>query len=397
MAHNQPFYGKLSGVTPASDNIVAITGDTTVGVNQIANIAAFDPSFNIDLLRVGQILNDIQGAFGGGNVTITNIAGTTLTVNTNAASSQTGFIYTADTADGVYLIQSASFFDPQNFLSVNDITGSNDSNFDGSTPTYAFIGQAATGTQASPGSAIPGRFHQYKITDVVYRDPGTSELSVFVQWNEDSTQSASGDTLYMGSAQALPLVGLTATASLATIFNPFIAGLSDITVGGDVAAYQQALPDFFESLAAGGGITILNNADNRLTTATGNVNELNAEANLTFDGTTFTVNAIEAVRSGGGTSITTGTTQLVSFPVSSGKSANYNYVLYDGSGNSRAGIIIAVWDGTVSSYNDFSTPDLNGSTEDVTFTVTISGGNVLLNSEVSSGTWNVDVASKVIF
>lgn len=394
MAHNQPFYGKLSGVTPASDNIVAITGDTTVGINQITNVASFNPTYDINLLRVGQILNDIQGAFGS-NVIITNIAGTTLTVDTNATSTQTGYIYTADTPDGVYLIQSASFYDPQNFLSVANITGSSEVDFSG--PTYAFIGQAATGTQANPGSAIPGRFHQYKITDVAYRDVLNAELSVFVQWNEDGTQSASGDTLYMGSAQALPIVGLTATASLATIFNPFISGLSDITVGGDIAAYQQALPDFFESLAAGGGITILNNADNRLTTATGNVNELNAEANLTFDGTTLTVNAIEAVRSGGGTSISTGTTQLVSFPISSGKSANYNYVLYDGSGNSRAGIIIAVWDGSTTSFNDFSTPDLNGSTSDVTFTVTISASNVLLNAVVSSGTWNVDVASKVIF
>lgn len=396
MAHNQPFYGKLSGITPVSDNIVAITGDTIIGVNQITNIASFDPSFNLNLLRVGQTLNDVQGAFGS-NVVITNIVGTTLTVNAAAISSQTGYVYTADTPDGVYLIQSSSFYDPQNFLSVNNITGSSDADFDGSTPIYAFIGQAATGTQASPGSAIPGRFHQYKITEVVYRDLGSSELSVFVQWNEDGTQSSSGDALYVGPAQSLPIVGLTATASLATIFNPLISGLSDITVGGDVAAYQQALPDFFESLASGSGVTIFNNANNRLTTATGNANEFNAESNLTFDGSFLSLTGSLNIHSAGNASLTSGQTEILSFPTTEGKSANFDYVIYNGTSDLRAGTVISVWNNVDASYTDISTPDLNGNTEAVSFSVAISGGDVKLFANVTSGTWDLDIATRIIF
>lgn len=396
MAHNQPFYGKLSGITPVSDNIVAITGDTIIGVNQITNIASFDPSFNLNLLRVGQTLNDVQGAFGS-NVVITNIVGTTLTVNAAAISSQTGYVYTADTPDGVYLIQSSSFYDPQNFLSVNNITGSSDADFDGSTPIYAFIGQAATGTQASPGSAIPGRFHQYKITEVVYRDLGSSELSVFVQWNEDGTQSSSGDALYVGPAQSLPIVGLTATASLATIFNPLISGLSDITVGGDVAAYQQALPDFFESLASGSGVTIFNNANNRLTTATGNANEFNAESNLTFDGSFLSLTGSLNIHSAGNASLTSGQTEILSFPTTEGKSANFDYVIYNGTSDLRAGTVISVWNNVDASYTDISTPDLNGNTEAISFSVAISGGDVKLFANVTSGTWDLDIATRIIF
>jgi len=396
MAHNQPFYGKLSGITPSSDNIVAITGDTIIGVNQITNIAPFDSSFNLNLLRVGQTLNDVQGAFGS-NVVITNIVGTTLTVGASAISSQTGYIYTADTADGVYLIQSASFFDPQNIISVNNITGSSDADFNGSTPTYAFIGQAATGTQASPGSAIPGRFHQYKITEVVYRDLGSSELSVFVQWNEDGTQSSSGDTLYVGSAQSLPIVGLTATASLGTIFNPFIAGLSDMAIGGDVAAYQQALPDFFESLASGSGVTIFNNANNRLTTATGNANEFNAESNLTFDGSFLSLTGSLNIHSAGNASLTSGQTEILSFLITEGKSANFDYVIYNGTSDLRAGTVISVWNNVDASYTDISTPDLNGNTEAVSFSVAISGGDVKLFANVTSGTWDLDIATRIIF
>lgn len=42
---------------------------------------------------------------------------------------------------------------------------------------------------------------------------------------------------------------------------------------------------------AGANATIANNANNRITTATGTAGELNAEANLTFNGTTLTVSA----------------------------------------------------------------------------------------------------------
>jgi len=396
MAHIQPFYGKLSGVTPVSDNIVAITGNTTIGVNQITNIAAFNSSFNINLLRVGQTLNDVNGAFGS-NIIISNISGTTLTVDANATSTQTGYIYTADTPNGVYLIQSSSFYDPQNFITVNDITGSNDGNFNGSTPIYAFIGQAATGTQASPGGAVPGRFHQYKITDVVYRDSLTAKLSAFIQWNEDDTQSASGDTLYVGINQSLPILGLTTTASLGTIFNPDITGLSDITTGGNVAGYQQALPNYFENLASGSSVTILNNANNRLTTATGNFNEFNAESNLTFDGSFLSLTGSLNIHSAGNASITTGQTEILSFPTTEGKSANFDYIVYNGTTDLRAGTIIAVWNTNDATYTDISTPDLNGSTEAIEFAVAVSAGDVKLFANVSSGTFDLDIATRIIF
>lgn len=57
----------------------------------------------------------------------------------------------------------------------------------------------------------------------------------------------------------------------------------------------------------------------------------------------------------------------------------------------RAGTVWATWteDGLNVDFSELGTPDVNGSTAGITFTVTISGGNVRLNAIVTSGTWNV--------
>jgi hypothetical protein len=63
----------------------------------------------------------------------------------------------------------------------------------------------------------------------------------------------------------------------------------------------------------------------------------------------------------------------------------------------RAGVVMSVWDATSATFTDNSTPDLNGSTEAISFTVTNDGTNVLLNAVVTSGTWEVKVGTRIIF
>jgi len=58
---------------------------------------------------------------------------------------------------------------------------------------------------------------------------------------------------------------------------------------------------------------------------------------------------------------------------------------------------MAVWDGSGAAFTDTSTTDLNGSTEGIAFTVTVSGGNVRLNAVVGAGTWTVKVGTRIIF
>ena len=163
--------GKLSSVTPKYDNVIALNGNTTSGQPSITNAVAIS-GFNLALLRVGQTINTISGGGFSSDVTITNISGTTITVNANAAATQTGGTFTADTPAGVYFFESASFQDPQNVLTVNNITGSADADFDISkSGSFAILGNAAA---TLGGGVITGKFHYYKITEVTSRDVGGS-------------------------------------------------------------------------------------------------------------------------------------------------------------------------------------------------------------------------------
>jgi hypothetical protein len=63
----------------------------------------------------------------------------------------------------------------------------------------------------------------------------------------------------------------------------------------------------------------------------------------------------------------------------------------------RAGVVMSVWDSSNATFNDTSTPDLNGSTLGFVFDVQISGSNVLLIANVTSGTWTIKVGTRIIF
>ena len=244
----QLFIGKLSSVTPKYDNVIALNGNTTSGQPQITNAVAIS-GFNLALLRVGQTINTISGGGFSSDVTITNISGTTITVNANAAATQTGGTFTADTPAGVYFFESASFLDPQNNLTVNNITGSADADFDISlSSSFSILGQAAS---TLGGSVITSKFHYYKITEVTSRDVAGSTISAFVDWGEVGTEADSGDVLFTGGNQALAIGSLSITASQMNIFGDEI--LTGLSSGADVAGYQIALPQIIDHTGSDGG------------------------------------------------------------------------------------------------------------------------------------------------
>jgi len=244
----QLFIGKLSSVTPKYDNVIALNGNTTSGQPQITNAVAIS-GFNLALLRVGQTINTISGGGFSSDVTITNIVGTTITVNANAAATQTGGTFTADTPAGVYFFESASFSDPQNVMTVNNITGSADADFDISkSGSFAILGSAAA---TLGGGVIVGKFHYYKITEVTSRDVAGSTISAFVGWGEVGTEADSGDVLFSGGNQTLAIGSLSITASQMNIFGDEI--LTGLSAGADVAGYQIALPQIIDHTGSAGG------------------------------------------------------------------------------------------------------------------------------------------------
>lgn len=242
MAHLQPIYGRGSSISPVNANFVITTGDFTNGSNQFT-IA--DDS----LVRVGQTLTYVNSQFTG-TVTITNVSGTTITVDQNAnANAGSGQTIGLNTADGSYLIESASFYDVNRVITVNDITGSNDSEYQNGDVVYSLLGRAAKPN----GTVIQGKYHKYIINEVLYRDIASDEISFFIEWGEDGTQTESGDKLFSGNNQNLPIAQLTNTASLSPIFDKDI--YPNLAIGSGFGGYQIELNSFFDTRGSGSGVS----------------------------------------------------------------------------------------------------------------------------------------------
>jgi hypothetical protein len=58
---------------------------------------------------------------------------------------------------------------------------------------------------------------------------------------------------------------------------------------------------------------------------------------------------------------------------------------------------MAAWDGTSATYTDTSTPDLNSTTTPLSFQVVVSGSDVNLIADATSGTWTIKVGTRIIF
>jgi len=137
----------------------------------------------------------------------------------------------------------------------------------------------------------------------------------------------------------------------------------------------------------------------RVLTSDGTAHGAIAESGFTYDSTTkaLVVYGDEFQSSDVATSLTTGTSVVTTIPTSSGSSANFDYCVTESGGAMRSGTVKVVWDSSTAGYTDISTTDIVDSTEPIEFTVDVSGGNVRLNAVITSGTWTVKVATKVVF
>jgi hypothetical protein len=235
---NQLFIGKITNTTPTYLNVVALKGNTILGQNTITGLVSFDVTYDLNLLRIGMTINTLQDGFDE-VVTIVSIDSTTqITVSTNATSTTSQNTFTANTAPGKYLIQSASFSDPQNFLTVNDITGSLDVGYNETlSPVYGILGVAA---QTLGGPVINGRFFNYKITEKVYNNISTAQFSAFIEWGGEGSELDSGNVLHTFANQTLAIGALSDISSYQNLYDPSL--ITGTPAGSGIAAYQIAIP-----------------------------------------------------------------------------------------------------------------------------------------------------------
>ena len=276
----QLFIGRISSITPQYNNLLFINGTIQSGQSTITGITPQSGTYDVSLLRVGMSIQ----SFGGGyatNPTIVSIdSSTQITVNQTATANVTN-VFGASLSGGKYFFNSASIFDPQQLVTVNDITGSLDENYNASlSPVYAVVGQAST---SLGGTQVLGKFFNYKITEVTYRDLADAKISAFIEWGGEGTEADSGNALLASNNQTLAIGAMSSTSSAVTIFDP--SYISGTAVGSTVAGYQQTVVGVIDqaitssvgvgfpftgsaqitgSLAVTGSNTFLLNTDNEL-------------------------------------------------------------------------------------------------------------------------------------
>jgi hypothetical protein len=279
---NQQFYGAVNAEDILQENLIIATGNVTANSNTITGLSATF-GYNRSLLRVSQSVYSVSDAFPPSTY-VTRINGSTITLSATSSITQRD-TFGFSTPPGTYFFQSASFIDPTNQLTVNNISGSNQGR------DYAVLGSAKR-----DGVTIVGRFHIYVISEVVSRDIQNSKLSFFVTWGEPGSEADSGDVLQTIETN-LAIIDLEDQYDLSPEFSRETPGLENIPIGSEFAGWNIALNNFLSKVSP---LVINNNTDNYVLTAMGS-KEINGESNLRFDGNNLMI---------GGTGIATAKLQI---------------------------------------------------------------------------------------
>ena len=237
---DQRFIGVVDANSIVSTNFIIGSGNFASGSNLIAdvNISSGDET----LIRPGQIVYSVAGAVPAGTtVQSVNADYSQITLNQQATSTAASDTFGLSTPSGSYLFQSASFNDPNNALSVNNISGSD------SGSNFAIVGVAKR-NNATRNNV----FHLYRVSEVVHRNIGSSEISFFVEWGEQGTESGSGDILQTAEKE-VAIIDLTDTGSLSPGFSLGIAGMETVKAGSEYAGYNIAITQYLSDLSGSSG------------------------------------------------------------------------------------------------------------------------------------------------
>jgi len=245
MAYRElPFVGVVTADSIAKENFIIATGNFASASNQISDFTV--STGDVNLLRVGQTIYSVGGVVPT-NAVITNINGSLITMDSTASADAASDTIGISTPSGSYLFQSASFTDPRGELTVGSITGSDDD----PTKRFAVLGVAKRG-----GATRLGAFHLYNVSEVVYDNAGSAELSFFIEWGEAGEEADSGDIL-QDTEKTVLILDKTASGSLAAGMSREITGLENIVAGAEVAGYNLAITQYLSDLSgsSGGGTT----------------------------------------------------------------------------------------------------------------------------------------------
>jgi len=216
----------------------------------------------------------------------------------------------------------------------------------GTPETGSFVINSSTWTSATTISIHDIPFDSFGSGSGGVQITGSSD----VEFSEYYSSLGAGSVIfatYSGSSWSWNVTGVTDNTGYHTFTVSNLTGPS-----GEVSTGQR--PVSFYIQPAGANATIANNANNRVTTATGTTGELNAEANLTFDGTLLDVDGNLTVSgsvilndASGDTVVINGRLQAANI----GTGTDNSVLIQDGSGNIKTDEIDSrVWGSSLVDY-----------------------------------------------
>lgn len=234
MATSRLFYGRIEiesdgGIIRNGDNgFIRIRFDVANGATTLTNVTDVSGYFGIDYIVPGTRL--IASTQFPTQVTVLSVdtSARTLEVSSGAAAAGTNRLARISPSEGSYFIESGSIITPSNFtLDYNDITGSQESDFDSSlTNQYGIIAPLALSSAAS--TTIEGQFAQYPITHIVSRIIN-NQANFYISGSIDGINSEPEGyvlTEEYGAGSSLGINELSPTASYGTIFAGGDVGLA---------------------------------------------------------------------------------------------------------------------------------------------------------------------------
>ena len=250
MASNRLNYGKViaSAVyANGSNSFIRITGDYVIGSPTITNVVDGGQPVNFSEALIGQQL--VQGAAFPSGTTITNIVGTTITVNSNSAAAGTLTSGRISPPVGQYYISSGSLTIPSNSaFRYTDVTGSDDASFAASSNTYALVLPLAT--TSSPTSQIVGDYAQLKITKFGSRTNNV-DASFYISASVDGINAFPASTTMVSSNTTFAIAEQSFSQSISPIYS---SGDIAISPGYALSPYGIAADSVFESFSTGSGV-----------------------------------------------------------------------------------------------------------------------------------------------
>ena len=250
MASNRLNYGKvIAGAVYAngSNSFIRITGDYVIGSPTITNVVDGGQPVNFSEALIGQQL--VQGAAFPSGTTITNIVGTTITVNSNSAAAGTLTSGRISPPVGQYYISSGSLSIPNNSaFRYTDVTGSDDASFVASSNTYALVLPLAT--TSSPTSQIVGDYAQLKITKFGSRTNNV-DASFYISASVDGINAFPASTTMVSSNTTFAIAEQSFSQSISPIYSSADIAISP---GYALSPYGIAADSVFESFSTGSGV-----------------------------------------------------------------------------------------------------------------------------------------------